>query len=103
MSNPPILTIISEKEKGKTFALSANIHTCGRALDNDINIQDTSVSSYHCKFVKTDSGIYMVIDLESTNGVIVNNMLVKYAELKNKDRINLGNTQFIFAEEDNAM
>lgn len=103
MSNPPVLIILSDKEKGKIFALTENVHFCGRALSNDINIHDPSVSSTHCKFAKTGSGTYMAIDLESTNGVAINGKLVKYAELKNKDILNLGNTQFLFEDEEGAV
>ncbi len=103
MSNPPALIVLSEIEKGKTFILTANVHMCGRALSNDISIQDPSVSSVHCKFVKTGSGSYMIMDLDSTNGVVINRKLVKYAELNNKDIIDLGDTQLLFSDDNKAI
>lgn len=103
MNNPPVLIILSEIDKGKTFPLTSNVHFCGRALSNDISIQDSSVSSSHCKFAKTGSGSYMIIDLESTNGVTINNKSVKFAELKNRDIINLGDTQLLFSNDPDAV
>ena len=101
--NPPVLIVMSEIGKGQTFPLTKNIHFCGRAFSNDIHLDDRSVSTIHCKFAKTGSGSYIVIDLESTNGIAVNNKLTKYSELKNGDLLDLGNTKLLFSEESGAV
>lgn len=96
--NSPVLIVMSEMGKGQTFPLTKKVHFCGRALSNDIHFDDHSVSSIHCKFAQTGSGSYIIIDLESTNGIAVNNKFVKYSELKNGDLLDLGNTKLLFAE-----
>ncbi|HBM15173.1 MAG TPA: hypothetical protein DD381_02325 [Lentisphaeria bacterium] len=96
---PPVLVIISDHEKGKTFQLTKNVHFCGRALNNDIQIDDISVSSVHCKFVLTGAGSYMAIDLDSTNGILLGGKVLPYVELKNGDIFKLGNTQFLYSDE----
>ena len=100
---PPVLVIVSDFDKGKTFPLTQNVHFCGRALNNDIRLEDKSVSSVHCKLAKTGSGSYMAIDLESTNGIMLGGKLLPYVDLKNGDIIKLGNTQLLYSEEPDSI
>jgi hypothetical protein len=41
----------------------------GRALDNDIILNEPHVSPHHMELVKTDDGGWVIIDLDSRNGV----------------------------------
>ena len=43
----------------------------GRSKDNDITIDDASVSRYHATIIKTESGI-MINDNGSSNGTFIN-------------------------------
>jgi pSer/pThr/pTyr-binding forkhead associated (FHA) protein len=46
--------------------------TIGRKGENDLSIEDPSVSGRHAKIVKIQS-VFFVEDLHSTNGTLVNN------------------------------
>ena len=100
---PPILIIISEDEKGKIFPLTKNVYFCGRAITNDIHLMDKSVSTIHCKFALTGSGSYMIIDLDSTNGIVMAGKLMPYADLKNGDIFKLGNSQLLYSDEPSSV
>lgn len=73
--------------KGKT--------TIGRADENDIWIPHPNVSRYHCVIEKRGSQYY-IIDNNSKNGVIVNGKKVAEALLQPQDKIQIGNTTFVF-------
>ncbi|MCS6802694.1 MAG: FHA domain-containing protein [Chloroflexota bacterium] len=62
----------------------------GRALDNDIVLDDRSVSRYHAQLRAAD-GKLVIVDLQSTNGTFVNGRRVTgAARLKDGDSVRLG-------------
>lgn len=56
--------------KGHRFPIRVPIVNVGRAEYNDIVVPDPSVSSAHAK-IQLREGIWMVVDLDSTNGTFV--------------------------------
>ncbi|MCB1235738.1 MAG: FHA domain-containing protein [Verrucomicrobiae bacterium] len=63
----------------------------GRSPDNDIQVEESAVSSRHCEFLR-DGDRYVLVDLGSTNGTRVNGKSIKNGRiaLKNGDQILLG-------------
>src|SRR3989339_1148080 len=66
------LYIISGPNKGKSFALDGSVAFLGRAPQNQIQIQDKSVSRKHLKITYRD-GKYFFEDLNSRNGTFIDN------------------------------
>jgi len=91
----PKLVILSEVKRGTSFDLKKKIYTCGRNDDSDIVLNDTSISTNHCEFMKSDDN-YIVRDLGSTNGTKVNNLLIKEYVLKDNDIIQIGSIELLF-------
>ncbi len=56
--------------KGHRFPICVPIVNVGRAEYNDVVVPDPSVSSAHAK-IQLREGIWMVVDLDSTNGTFV--------------------------------
>src|SRR5665647_1324479 len=50
----------------------------GSMDDNDIVLNDDTVSRYHCRIVQEDTG-YVLIDQRSTNGTFINKVRVREA------------------------
>lgn len=74
------------------YALRPNgITTIGRGAENDIALADNSVSRYHARIEARD-GTYMLTDLNTFNGTIVNGDRVTQKVLQPGDRINIGAT-----------
>ncbi len=67
----------------------------GSMDDNDIVLQDDTVSRYHCKIVQEDTG-YALVDLRSTNGSFINKVRVREAFLKPGSVIGVGQSQLRF-------
>jgi hypothetical protein len=63
--------------------------TLGRALDNDVILDDTTVSRHHARLVAR-VGYWLLEDLNSTHGSFLNNRRVASAALRAGDRIRLG-------------
>jgi class 3 adenylate cyclase len=81
--------------------LHANWVRIGRAVENDITIDDHGVSRLHAR-VEHESGLWRLVDLGSTNGTCVNGEPVPrwHARvLSNGDRIEIGDAELEFVDE----
>ncbi len=69
--------------------------TIGRNENNDIHINNLGVSKKHARIVR-QNGIYILEDLKSTNGTVLNNERITKAKLTGSDVVTLGkHTLFI--------
>jgi pSer/pThr/pTyr-binding forkhead associated (FHA) protein len=79
--------------------------TIGRSINNDIYLDDPSVSQRHVKIERkelTDGAfIYFIHDLKSTNCTFVNNIKVESQPLSDQDLIVIGASNFKFVDEIN--
>ena len=84
----------------KSFPLVKTVVSIGRGQDNDIIIDEESVSGNHAviKLIPNDymDGLIDIFieDLDSTNGVYVNDKLVKRQQLQNFDAVRIAWTDF---------
>lgn len=81
---------------GQAFPLTKNQITVGRALTNDIVLDDLNVSRAHCEFQRKNARFWGVADLGSTNGTLVNGKHIASVTLNEGDRITVGTTTFLF-------
>ncbi len=87
---------VSGKYADQTFKLKANGRTLiGTAADSDIQIEDGFMSGKHCE-VRYDGNTYKIVDLGSTNGIVLNDKKVKESDLVDGDSFKLGRTEFKF-------
>lgn len=88
--------IIQGTGKGQSFDLKSGLIYVGRAPDNDIQINDKSISRSHLKILRKDNK-YFIVDLKSTNGTFVNNERIssgKEIEVEKGMPIAIGNIFF---------
>jgi hypothetical protein len=84
--------------RGKAVELSALGYCIGRESDNDLVIVAPEISGYHCKIDQRD-GLWHIRDLDSTNGVFLNEGRVKESALLSiDDVIRVGDRKFIFTD-----
>lgn len=76
--------------------------TLGATDDNDLVLEDDTVSRNHCR-IWLEGDHYMVTDLQSTNGTFVNRVRVREAFLKADCTITLGKTDIQFAPVDERL
>jgi len=89
------LAALSGALQGITFTLSEDLTYIGRGSSNHISLQDASTSRRHCVIHK-QKDVYLIRDLDSTNGIRVNNTPVIETTLHHQDRIDIGDSVFIF-------
>lgn len=70
--------------------------TIGRTSDNDLQIETKFISRHHA-VILAGPNYTIVEDLNSTNGVLVNNRRVTRHTLKDGDNVTIGRTLFRFA------
>jgi pSer/pThr/pTyr-binding forkhead associated (FHA) protein len=81
---------------GQRFALRAGAPTrLGRALDNDIVVNHSSVSRHHAS-IEAVNGAFELRDLQSQNGTWVGEDRVTQKAIADGDRIKLGQAPFTF-------
>jgi pSer/pThr/pTyr-binding forkhead associated (FHA) protein len=90
----PVLKGIEGSLNEKRFQLSEST-LIGRDPACDILIDEQEVSRQHA-VIQSKSGRYLLSDLDSTNGVYVNNIKIKSAVLKQGDLIQVGSCVFQF-------
>jgi ABC-type multidrug transport system ATPase subunit len=73
--------------------LPARVLRIGRAADNDIVVQDLSVSRYHAELRRGARG-YEIIDLDSHNGTYLNGQRISAAPVSDSDLIGVGPATF---------
>ena len=89
--------LVRELEDGTTKEFlfdRANI-TIGAMHDNDVVIDDDTVSRYHCRIVQ-DGDCYIITDNESTNGTFVNRVRIREAYLRPGCVLSVGKTDLRF-------
>ncbi|MDR0489247.1 MAG: DUF3662 domain-containing protein [Propionibacteriaceae bacterium] len=70
----------------------------GRGAEADLRINDPGISRNHAQFVVTGTGSALsvkIVDLGSTNGILVDGRKVKEAPLRDGSRIDIGKTQML--------
>jgi hypothetical protein len=92
----PVLAVTRGSGMGRVFALARETTTSlGRARANDIVLEDVAVSSQHCR-IRLEQGHFVLHDLKSTNGTLVNDQKVSRHTLSEGDVIRIGETSLQF-------
>ena len=97
------LIVRSGALKGHRFPIRVPIVNVGRADYNDIVLPDDSVSTTHAKLQRRE-GIWVVVDLESTNGTLVDGEAVSgEAPLAPGAFVRFGEVQTVFEPTDDTI
>jgi len=94
---PAKLLVKLHGQGSRSIDLTEDSFAIGRKSDNDLSIDDHTVSSRHAKIVRVQS-VYFIEDLKSTNGTAVNGKPVERAQLHDADVITIGQHRLIFQD-----
>lgn len=93
------IVVLAGNLAGERYAVETEL-TFGRGDDADVKIDDTLVSRMHARAFQHDNGSYVIEDLESRNGTLVNGMAITKQVLAYGDRIQIGSCLLLFAHHD---
>ncbi len=91
----PVLEGLSAGLQLQRFTLRAGRQAIGRGSDNDIVVDDPSVSTAHA-WIINQHGRYLIMNTLSTNGTFVNDRRIHETSLKHGDHIRLGEAELVF-------
>jgi hypothetical protein len=97
ISRPCVLQQIRGPLAPQVIELDRDTLIVGRAENVDIKVPSSALSRRHVRLERYQ-GSYRVIDLESSNGVYLNEIRVHSAVLRDSDTLQLGNAVFIYHE-----
>lgn len=92
-----ILVVKAGGNYGDRFALARAVTTLGRHPDNDISLDDITVSRHHVQITR-DGDRYFVKDTGSLNGTYVNQHRIDEAEISQGDELQVGKFRLVFLE-----
>jgi FhaA, N-terminal domain/FHA domain len=95
-SRSALLEVLGDSgEVKERISLASSPVTVGRLSINDIVLGDSNVSRRHAEF-RSDGGQWVLTDLGSTNGSLINGKPVTQRQLKDGDRLTFGSTDLVF-------
>ena len=94
-SQPPMIVVKLKNRPLKTYPFTGSEMSIGRNVDNDIIIDNLSVSRKHAVITSGKEG-YRIADCGSKNGTFLNGKPVKDESLKHGDTIILGKYTIVF-------
>lgn len=80
----------------RSIDLASNHLILGRSSTSDVVLDDINASRSHAELRLEPQGTWVITDLGSTNGTLVNGQPITAHPLKSGDRISIGMTDFIF-------
>jgi len=93
---PAVLVVQAGAAAGQEFALDKDTITLGRALDNDVILDDEQVSRHHAN-IRRQRDQFVLTDLASANGTFVNRVRITEPHvLRSGEIIQMGATVLEF-------
>jgi pSer/pThr/pTyr-binding forkhead associated (FHA) protein len=94
-SGAALLVVKRGPNAGSRFVLDRSVTSAGRHIDNDVVLDDVTVSAHHAEF-RRNNRTFEVVDVDSLDGTYVNRELVNSAVLANGDQISMGKFRLVF-------
>ncbi len=89
------MVVTSTNLAGREFSLQKTETVLGRTNENDIALDHRSISRHHAKVI-LEQGRYVIIDMQSANGLRVNGEEYGRVELRAGDEVDLGHVRLRF-------
>jgi len=94
------LQAVAGAQRGPELVFPGPRVRIGRSRDNDVVLPDRTpaiASGHHAEAVRDTSGVWWIVDLDSSNGTRLNGVAIRRHQLKNGDRLTFGDEQFVVA------
>ena len=92
-----IISLLNNELMSSSWKLSNNDYKIGRSSENNIILDDITVSRNHALLSVNNKNI-KIKDNNSTNGIYINNIIQSDTELKSGDKIQIGKYLLLLTE-----
>lgn len=89
------LVLLADGEVVREFPLEKEVSLIGRITGSDVELPDPGASRRHAE-IRRQGEVFVLVDLGSTNGTLVNERPVAEQPLEDGDRITIGRTVLEF-------
>ncbi len=86
------LVVLSGAERGRRALIERDVFRIGKHPDNDLVLSDETVSRRHCEIVRDPRG-YLLRDLGSTNGTLLDGAEIREAYLRSGAVVTVGKVE----------
>ena len=98
IEGPALVVRSGGGRSGETYAVESERLGIGRGPENDVFLDDVTVSRNHALLVQRRDGLY-IDDLGSLNGTYVNRRRIESHRLQNGDELQVGKYKLTYLEE----
>jgi pSer/pThr/pTyr-binding forkhead associated (FHA) protein len=95
----PYFEIEHPDGRSERYQIDQDLLMIGRAGEAHLRIECSEVSRIHCELRQSADGSWLVTDMGSRNGTLVNGQSVEQARLNSGDQVKLGPVSLIFRED----
>ena len=92
-----LLSLLNNELMSSSWKLSNKDYKIGRSSENNIILDDITVSRNHA-LLSVRKGNIKITDNNSTNGIYINNVIESDSELKSGDKIQIGKYLLLLTE-----
>ena len=92
-----ILSLLNNELMSSSWKLSNKDYKIGRSSDNNIILDDITVSRNHALLSVNNENL-KITDNKSTNGIYINNVIKSDSDLKSGDKIQIGKYLLLLTE-----
>jgi len=96
--NKPFAYLVTQEEKSKRYPITSTTWRIGRSKDNELSLDDNSVSRLHAEIHRYNNGNFFIMDMQSLNGIHVNDEQVSNKKLQEGDIIEIGDIFLRFTQ-----
>lgn len=91
------LLVLNGPRRGRDYRLTKTTNIGRDAQANQVILDDEAASTEHAR-IRYENGVYVLYDLASSNGTMLNGERAQKAILRDQDRIEIGHTSLLFKE-----
>jgi len=93
-----VLNVLNQNTRSSSWMLNEGKYTIGRLEEHEIILDDVTVSRNHGEII-IENEISKITDNSSTNGIYINNLLIKNSSgLNSGDKIQIGKFLLLFTK-----
>lgn len=94
----PYAYLIADDANETRYPITRTIWRIGRSKNNELSLNDTSLSRRHAEIHRNNNGTFDIVDMNSMNGVYINNEKIGKAELHEGDVVEIGDVFLRFSQ-----